>query len=176
MASTRNEYFYLAKLSEDLGRFDDMMQYMEKVAREATREEEELTVDERDLLAGAYKIVLRELLSSWRVISSIEREEVENGNQRHITSIRGYRERIESQFSSKCGDILRFIDTILIPIARSVESKVFYLMIKGDCYRYLVEPTTGPERRDAANNTLTCYKAAQVLFLLVSVLDDLTFT
>lgn len=162
MAATKSDYFYLAKLSEDLGRSQDMMEYMEKVAREATREEEELTAEERELLAGSYKIVLRDLLSSWRVISSIEKEEVENGDHKYVTSIRRYREQIESEFSSKCGDILRFIDTILIPIARSAESKVFYLMIKGDCYRYLVESKTGPDRRDAASNTLSCYKAAQV--------------
>ena len=40
--------------------------------------------------------------------------------------------------------------------------QVFYLKMKGDYHRYLAEFKTGNDRKEAAENTLNAYKAAQV--------------
>lgn len=175
MAATRTQNAYLAKLAKKAGRFEEMMEYMEKIARAAALEQKELTAEERELLSDAYKNVVGSRRAILKNVSSMEKKEVDVGNQNNVTSIRSYRERVESELSSMCGDIFRLIDSILIPIARNPESKVFYLKMKGDYYRHLVDLKTGSERKDAADNTLSCYKAAQVLFLLVVVVDDLTF-
>ncbi len=39
------------------------------------------------------------------------------------------------------------LDKFLIPKATTAESKVFYLKMKGDYYRYLAEVATGDERQ-----------------------------
>lgn len=39
------------------------------------------------------------------------------------------------------------LDTYLIPKATAAESKVFYLKMKGDYYRYLAEVATGEEKK-----------------------------
>lgn len=39
------------------------------------------------------------------------------------------------------------MDTYLIPKATAAESKVFYLKMKGDYYRYLAEVATGEEKK-----------------------------
>ncbi|KAM6586955.1 hypothetical protein CsatA_009560 [Cannabis sativa] len=44
------------------------------------------------------------------------------------------------------------------------ESKVFYLKMKGDYHRYLVEFQNGSNRKEAAENTLFAYKATQTVF------------
>ncbi|KAI3768057.1 hypothetical protein L2E82_18489 [Cichorium intybus] len=41
------------------------------------------------------------------------------------------------------------------------DSKVFYLTMREDCYRYLADIKTGSERIEAAENTLSAYKMTQ---------------
>ncbi|URE47397.1 hypothetical protein MUK42_04900 [Musa troglodytarum] len=171
MAATRDESVYMAKLAEQAERYEEMVEYMEKVAGLAT-EGEELTAEERNLLSVAYKNVIGARRASWRIVSSIEQKEEGRGNHDHVAAIRGYRSRIESELASICGGILRLLDSRLIPAAAAAaDSKVFYLKMKGDYYRYLAEFKTGSERKDAAENTFSAYKAAQVLFS--STLDPL---
>ncbi|CAL9201180.1 unnamed protein product [Musa hybrid cultivar] len=165
MAATREESVYMAKLAEQAERYEEMVEYMEKVAGLAT-EGEELSAEERNLLSVAYKNVIGARRASWRIVSSIEQKEEGRGNHDHVAAIRGYRSRIESELASICGGILRLLDSRLIPAAAAAaDSKVFYLKMKGDYYRYLAEFKTGSERKDAAENTFSAYKTAQVLFL-----------
>ena len=161
MAVGREESVYMAKLAEQAERYEEMVEYMEKVAG-AAGEGEELTVEERNLLSVAYKNVIGARRASWRIVSSIEQKEEGRGNHDHVAAIRGYRSRIESELDSICGGILRLLDARLIPVAAAADSKVFYLKMKGDYYRYLAEFKTGSERKDAAENTFSAYKAAQV--------------
>ncbi|CAL9774223.1 unnamed protein product [Musa acuminata subsp. burmannicoides] len=160
MAVGREESVYMAKLAEQAERYEEMVEYMEKVAG-AAGEGEELTVEERNLLSVAYKNVIGARRASWRIVSSIEQKEEGRGNHDHVAAIRGYRSRIESELDSICGGILRLLDARLIPVAAAADSKVFYLKMKGDYYRYLAEFKTGSERKDAAENTFSAYKAAQ---------------
>ena len=52
------------------------------------------------------------------------------------------------------------LDKHLIPKASSGESKVFYLKMKGDYFRYLAEVATGQKRKDIMNESQEAYKAA----------------
>lgn len=159
MATPREENVYLAKLAEQAERYEEMVTFMEKVT--TSIDAEELTVEERNLLSVAYKNVIGARRASWRIISSIEQKEESRGNEEHVLTIRDYRSKIEAELSSICDGILRLLDTRLIPSASAGDSKVFYLKMKGDYHRYLAEFKTGAERKDAAENTLSAYKAAQ---------------
>ena len=86
----------------------------------------ELTVDERNLLSVAYKNVVGTRRASWRIISSIEQKEEQKGSDKHVTIIRDYRQKIETELEKVCQDVLDVLDDSLIPKAESGESKVFY--------------------------------------------------
>ncbi|ESQ38883.1 hypothetical protein EUTSA_v10001833mg [Eutrema salsugineum] len=158
-SSAREEFVYLAKLAEQAERYEEMVEFMEKVAEAVDKDE--LTVEERNLLSVAYKNVIGARRASWRIISSIEQKEESRGNDDHVTTIRDYRSKIESELSKICDGILKLLDTRLIPASANGDSKVFYLKMKGDYHRYLAEFKTGQERKDAAEHTLAAYKAAQ---------------
>lgn len=121
-------------------------------------------MEERNLLSVAYKNVIGARRASWRIISSIEQKEESRGNEEHVSTIKEYRSKIESELSNICDGILKLLDTHLIPSANTGDSKVFYLKMKGDYHRYLAELKTGAERKEAAEKTLTAYKAAEVCF------------
>ncbi|WZZ67124.1 hypothetical protein YC2023_078494 [Brassica napus] len=157
--SAREEFVYMAKLAEQAERYEEMVEFMEKVS--AAVDGDELTVEERNLLSVAYKNVIGARRASWRIISSIEQKEESRGNDDHVTAIRDYRSKIETELSGICDGILKLLDSRLVPAAASGDSKVFYLKMKGDYHRYLAEFKTGQERKDAAENTLSAYKAAQ---------------
>ncbi|CAN4126738.1 unnamed protein product [Withania somnifera] len=160
MASPREENVYMAKLAEQAERYEEMVEFMEKVVAAADGGEE-LTVEERNLLSVAYKNVIGARRASWRIISSIEQKEESRGNEDHVVSIKEYRSKIESELNSICNGILKLLDSKLIGSAASGDSKVFYLKMKGDYHRYLAEFKTGAERKEAAENTLSAYKSAQ---------------
>nr|NP_001265880.1 14-3-3-like protein A-like [Cicer arietinum]AEE60912.1 14.3.3-like protein [Cicer arietinum] len=155
----REEFVYMAKLAEQAERYEEMVEFMEKVT--AAVESEELTVEERNLLSVAYKNVIGARRASWRIISSIEQKEESRGNDEHVAVIRDYRSKIEAELSNICNGILKLLDSRLIPSAASGDSKVFYLKMKGDYHRYLAGFKSGAERKDAAESTLTAYKSAQ---------------
>ncbi|KAL9253395.1 14-3-3 protein 6-like protein [Drosera capensis] len=160
MAISREDYVYLAKLAEQAERYEEMVEFMEKVGA-AAGSAEELTVEERNLLSVAYKNVIGARRASWRIISSIEQKEESRGNSDRVALIRDYRGKIESELSSICEGILKLLESQLVPSASAADSKVFYLKMKGDYYRYLAEFKTGSERKEAAENTLAAYKSAQ---------------
>ncbi|KAI5076426.1 hypothetical protein GOP47_0008491 [Adiantum capillus-veneris] len=160
MAEVSREYnVYMAKLAEQAERYDEMVEYMETVAKNAGGEE--LSVEERNLLSVAYKNVIGARRASWRIVSSIEQKEEAKGNEEHVACIKEYRSKIEAELSKICENILSLLDSHLIPTANASESKVFYLKMKGDYHRYLAEFKTGAERKEAAENTLMAYKSAQ---------------
>ena len=86
----------------------------------------ELTVDERNLISVAYKNVVGTRRASWRIISSIEQKEESKGSEKHVGTIRDYRQKIETELEQVCQDVLNVLDESLIPKAESGESKVFY--------------------------------------------------
>ena len=53
------------------------------------------------------------------------------------------RKKIEEELENICFDVLALLNDSLIPNARAVDAKVFYLKMRGDYYRYLCEFTSG---------------------------------
>ncbi|PIN11467.1 Multifunctional chaperone (14-3-3 family) [Handroanthus impetiginosus] len=152
----RDTLVYLAKLSEQAERYDEMVESMKKVAKLDV----ELTVDERNLLSVGYKNVIGARRASWRIMSSIEQKEESKGNENNVKLIKGYRQKVEEELSKICHDILSVIDKHLIPHAASGEATVFYYKMKGDYYRYLAEFKADQEKKEAAEESLKSYEAA----------------
>jgi 14-3-3 protein beta/theta/zeta len=90
----------------------------------------ELSNEERNLLSVAYKNVVGARRSSWRVISSIE-------------------QKTEA-----------LLDQYLIAKASNAESKVFYLKMKGDYYRYLAEVAIGDAKTAVIDDSQKAYQEA----------------
>ncbi|KAH0680224.1 hypothetical protein KY284_021309 [Solanum tuberosum] len=162
---SREQCLYLAKLAEQAERYEEMVQFMDKLVLNSTPAGE-LTVEERNLLSVAYKNVIGSLRAAWRIVSSIEQKEESRKNEEHVHLVKEYRGKVENELSQVCAGILKLLESNLVPSATTSESKVFYLKMKGDYYRYLAEFKIGDERKQAAEDTMNSYKAAQEIALI----------
>lgn len=157
---TREQYVYMAKLAEQAERYEEMVKFMEKLVVGLTPVSE-LTVEERNLLSVAYKNVIGSLRAAWRIVSSIEQKEESRKNDDHVVLVKDYRSKVENELKDLCAGILKLLESNLVPSASTGESKVFYLKMKGDYHRYLAEFEVGDERKEAAEDAMNSYKAAQ---------------
>ncbi|KAK0144889.1 14-3-3 protein gamma [Merluccius polli] len=140
----REQLIQRARLAEQAERYDDMAAAMKQV----TELNEPLSNDDRNLLSVAYKNVVGARRSSWRVTSSIEQRAVTDGNEKKLELVRAYRETIEKELDARCQEVLALLDEYLIKSCgeAQLESKVFYLKMKGDYYRYLAEVATSEKK------------------------------
>ncbi|KAM3872920.1 14-3-3 protein zeta/delta-like [Diretmus argenteus] len=150
----QKELVQKAKLAEQAERYDDMAAAMKAV----TEEGNELSNEERNLLSVAYKNVVGARRSSWRVVSSIEQKT--EGSEKKQAMAKEYREKIEKELKDICNDVLNLLNNFLIPNATPTESKVFYLKMKGDYYRYLAEVAVGDDKNVIISNSQKAYQDA----------------
>lgn len=150
--ASRDSLVYMAKLSEQAERFDEMVEHMKKVAQMP----QELSVEERNLLSVAYKNVIGSRRASWRVLSSIEQK----GDDDKAVLIADYKKKIENELVEICAEILKVINDELIPRSSSEEGKVFYYKMQGDYHRYLAEFQSADARKTSSDHALEAYEAA----------------
>jgi len=154
MAGDKEDLVQRAKLAEQAERYDDMAAAMKKVTETGS----ELSNEERNLLSVAYKNVVGARRSSWRVISSIEQKT--EGSEKKQQMAREYREKVEKELKEICQDVLTLLDKFLIAKAANPESKVFYLKMKGDYYRYLAEVASGDDKNAVVGESQKAYQEA----------------
>ncbi|XP_052797397.1 14-3-3 protein zeta-like [Mya arenaria] len=158
MSESRDDLIMKAKLAEQAERYDEMAEFMNKVAQSGS----ELKPEERNLLSVAYKNVVGSRRSSLRVISSIEEKEKDSKKE---TLVKAYREKIEKELTDMCGVVIKLLDDTLIPSNSDkndkdqIDSKVFFLKMKGDYYRYLAE-VQGGKKDEIVNNSKAAYDEA----------------
>uniref|UniRef100_A0A6Q2Z8C3 14-3-3 domain-containing protein n=1 Tax=Esox lucius TaxID=8010 RepID=A0A6Q2Z8C3_ESOLU len=59
-----------------------------------------------------------------------------------------------------CNDVLELLTKYLIENSTNAESKVFYLKMKGDYYRYLAEVASGDDKTATIDNSQEAYQQA----------------
>merc|ERR1719220_150869 len=71
-----------------------------------------------------------------------------------------YREKVEKELRDICNDVLSLLDKFLIAKASNAESKVFYLKMKGDYFRYLAEVAVGDAKAAVVDDSQKAYQDA----------------
>jgi hypothetical protein len=154
-----------AKLCDQLERYDDMAKSMKTVAESPqTDTEPTFSEEERNLFSMAYKHVVSARRSSWRVIAALERNGPDaSGGEKLYTLTKDYKNDIEKELNDICREVLGLLYDYLLPQAEysdTGEDKVFYLKMKGDYYRYLVEIASEDTRTGLAESSQNAYSKA----------------
>jgi len=130
----REEFIYLSKLYEKAERYSDMVSAINKFIEMDPK----LTKEERNILSAGYKNILSDKRASWRLLNSMEKKETKKKSAQ-VPYIKEIKNHIEDEMKKTIGDMHKLIDDHLYPNAEDPESKVFYLRLKADHYRYLCE-------------------------------------
>merc|ERR1712060_352061 len=150
----RDKQAYFAKLAEQSERYDEMADYMEAVGKKP----EELSVEERNLLSVAYKNAVGSRRAAWRIITSVMQKEQTKGNEEQAKWAKEYCSKVEAELQKICDTILGLLNGVLISKASNGESKVFYLKMKADYYRYIAEFQDGEAKSKASESARAAYQ------------------
>merc|ERR1712079_381215 len=82
------------------------------------------------------------------------------GNDTQAGFAKEYCSKVEAELGKICQTILTLLDEKLIPKTPSGESKVFYVKMKADYYRYIAEFTDGATKDKAAEDAKAAYAEA----------------
>jgi len=133
----RKNLVFLARTAETAERYDDMCKFMRALVEwtDSKAEKVDLTVEERNLLSVAYKNVIGARRASWRTLNVDEHKDDD--------LIKIYKKQVEHELDVICKDVLSLLIDILVKNnTEENESRVFYLKMTGDYYRYLAEFVT----------------------------------
>jgi 14-3-3 protein epsilon len=144
---TREELIYMAKVCEQTERFEDMLEYMKQVLK---IDDSELSVEERNLLSVAYKNCVGTKRTSWRILDTLEKKEKAKGegDQKNLNLVVDFKKKVEKELDKICKEIISTLDDTLIPNSEEASSKVFYLKMKGDYFRYIAEYNMNSDSKD----------------------------
>jgi hypothetical protein len=133
----------MARTAETAERYDDMCSFMRELVKWSHTNTQELTVEERNLLSVSYKNVIGARRASWRTLNACAEEE--EAKTQHPGLIDVYKAQVAGELDTICREVLSLLEDVLIVDTQKsteVESKVFYLKMAGDYYRYLAEFVT----------------------------------
>lgn len=153
--TSAEEGVFMAKLAEQAGRYEDMLEFVRPVIEKT----EELTVDERCLVSVTFKSLSDEKRAAWHVVAGLEQDPKYESVKEAVGK---YKRHIEEELKQVCKTAISAIDDSLMKRADTAESKVFFLKIKADYYRYVAEVCgAGPEFEDNATKALETYLTAK---------------
>ncbi|XP_065840298.1 uncharacterized protein [Oscarella lobularis] len=167
-----NQNVFMAKVTEQAERYDDMKAYVMAVI-ESEGVKRPLTSEERHLFSVAYKNIVGVRRAALRVISGMEDrlnddEEESEAKTRKSSILKEYRDIVEKEVVTICGDVDRIVREQLLPKVGAEDEKdvnqvkVFYHKMIGDYHRYLAEmySNDNPDRPTAIDASRAAYKEA----------------
>ena len=158
MSDKRGDKKQKAKWCEHSERYEDMVEIMTELIKEA---DEPLDEEERNLLSVAYKNVVGARRASWRVVSAREADEK---NEKYKAVCQQMKNKVETELKNLCDQVLGLIDNYLLKKQLDVQAKIFFLKMKGDYFRYMVEIAgESPNRTSLVNSSKSAYDDAMSL-------------
>ena len=149
------EHIFMARVAEQAERFDDMVDYLNKVVKDKN---EDFTTEERNLLSVGFKNQIGSKRTAIRTISAIEQNPK---YQKFNESLGGYKSKIEDELYSQCMAIVGSVKDNCMKVAQTDETKSFFYKMIGDYFRYVAECAKPEKLEEVKNGALENYQMAQ---------------
>lgn len=156
MISNYDRLISFARITEEAERYEETKKYIDEIVQ---TKKDDLTNEERDLLSIAYKGCIMGRRDGLKSINEFEATE-RNSNSKFINLVLEFKSILEKELNEYCCRLITIIDEYLLKKEISDESKVFYIKLKADYYKYLSEFYINDKKQEAINNSLKCYNEA----------------
>jgi 14-3-3 protein epsilon len=135
---TREDFIFLAKMSEQCERFDEMLGFVRKFV---SMSDKVLTPEEKHVFAAAYKNAVGNRRAELKVLTVIEQKEQRNTNVKDgvESSITAYKKTITKELSDLCHELIDLIDKKLLQSSKFPLNEIYFKKMRGDYFRYLAE-------------------------------------
>lgn len=148
--------FFLARVADQLERYSDVVAIM----RELIAENPKLSSEERNLFSICYKSLTTKRRSGIRTVNAYMDDEANQRVPEFMARLTEFKERLSGELDALCNEVISTVDQKLMPTASDSISRVFYLKLKADYYRYLVEFKGNQEKQEGAAKAKRAYDAA----------------
>lgn len=145
---------FMARVADQSERYPDMVRFLQDIIKES---KEDLSVDVRNLLSVGFKNLISSQRSAWKTVQAIEQNKK---YAEYSDDCANYRKKIGDELAANCDKVISIIKDEALPKATEDESKVFYLKMIGDYYRYTAEAATGDQLAAVTENALKYYNQA----------------
>ena len=149
----------LAQVAEEAERYEDAAKYVEELIK---KKKDDLTKEEKNIFYNSYKYIINSKRCSLRSTHLIEEKEKKHSSQ-YIPIVTNFKNILESEIIDVCKNIINLINNFLLKKILIEESKIFYLKMKGDYYRYLCEIISSNENQNYIEESEKSYKEANDL-------------
>jgi 14-3-3 protein epsilon len=118
-----------------------------------------LNVKERFVFATGHRANLSSLRESLQVFKEHRLAVAEKGDQNLISAIDSKIFEYQSKLQHSCLNLIRQIESILLPEGNDPISSAFYKRLIGDCYRYIAEHAAAADALTWAERAENAYRA-----------------
>eukprot|EP00429_Kryptoperidinium_foliaceum_P068851 CAMPEP_0176074410 /NCGR_PEP_ID=MMETSP0120_2-20121206/37186_1 /TAXON_ID=160619 /ORGANISM="Kryptoperidinium foliaceum, Strain CCMP 1326" /LENGTH=236 /DNA_ID=CAMNT_0017408105 /DNA_START=96 /DNA_END=806 /DNA_ORIENTATION=+ len=131
MSGSRADFFFMAQIAEQAERWDDMREYMSRVANVG----QPLEVFERNMLSLAFKESVNARRSALRELRNYVGA---------APRVEQYQAKLQAELGEVCSSLIGLLPGLIdMADPSDVEAKVFYMKMRGDYCRYLAEYQVG---------------------------------
>ena len=146
----------LAQVAEIAERYEDAGKYIEELIK---KKKEDLSKDEKNIFYNSFKYIINSKRCELRCTNIIEEKEKRHSSE-YIPIVTNFKNILESEINETCRSVINLINNYLLKRPLSDESKIFYLKMKGDYYRYLCEILPSNENQIFIEECEKSYKEA----------------
>ena len=123
----------MANITKDTHNYEAMFQYIKEfIANKTTH----YSLDERNILSVAFKRSIQKNRQAIKFVSDI----IESQKFNQFSGVLGqFRDKLHTKIVDQCLEITSLCQNECQPLAENSESKVFFMKLQGDFYRYAAE-------------------------------------
>ena len=166
---TIRKSLYLATILENAGKHEEAMKYMEEIAKS---KKNELSIEEINLLTISFNNQITKKLNQIKILNKVIAKD-ELTNSKYLKTDTNIRDIIQRDINDICNKMINLCDNYLLNKTEKNETKILYLKLRGQYYRYLSDVLENEQQKDANKNAINSFNEAFELIDNLSVTNPI---